>query len=309
MPGIETEDISGLAGQVSLHSVRNTIQQLAGFSTRFTFSDKIVPAREWIFRQFLNMGYTDVYYQDFVICDSVQKNVICSKTGGSKSAIILCAHYDSTARDTVGWDWQRCPAPGANDNASGVAAMLEIARILRNVNIGMDVRFIAFAGEEQNLSGSRAYADAINNALDISLVINLDEIGYPDAEWNIVIGEDQGNHNPEKNAASHEFALVMARCSSNYTRLKNKFLDIWASDHLPFNNRGYAVLGVCGSGMYRHTHEVTDTCDKIDMDYVVEVTRMALATIMHVAVKKQFGEACKPEIQRRARKKQQVKQL
>ncbi len=275
--------ISGIVEQVSLHTIKGIIQHLAGYSTRFTFSDKTVYVREWIFRQFVTMGYTDIDYQDFSLCDSIQKNVICSKAGQSKRVLILCAHYDSTARSTVGWDWQRCPAPGANDNASGMAAMLEIARILKNIDLNYTVRFIAFAGEEQNLSGSRAYAEyALDNAMDISLVINLDEIGYPDTEWNIVIGEDQGNHTPAKNAASHEFAKVMAKAAMDYTGLTGKYADIWASDHMPFNSGGYAVIGVCEAGRYRHSHEVTDTLDKIEIDYVGEVTRMVLATILHI---------------------------
>jgi aminopeptidase YwaD len=265
--------IACLVELVSSHTIKSSIQHLTSYSTRFTFSDKIVPAREWIYRQFVTMGYTDVVYQDFVLCDSIQKNVICSKSGQSNRVLILCAHYDSTARSTVGWDWQTCPAPGANDNASGVAAMLETARILRNVDLDFDIRFIAFAGEEQNLTGSRAYAEyALDNAMDISLVINLDEIGCPDTEWNVVIGEDQGNHTPIKNAASHDFAKVMAESAADYTVLTCKYADIWASDHMPFNSGGYAVIGVCEAGRYRHSHEVTDTCDNIDIDYVGKVT-------------------------------------
>jgi aminopeptidase-like protein len=286
--------ISGLVEQVSLHTIKGIIQHLTGYSTRFTFSDKTVSAREWIFRQFVTMGYTDVAYQDFVICDSIQKNVICSKAGESNKVLILCAHYDSTARSTVGWDWQRCTAPGANDNASGVAAMLEIARILKNIDLDYTVRFIAFTGEEQNLSGSRAYAEyALNNAMDITLVINLDEIGYPDTEWNIVIGEDQGNHTPIKNVASHEFALVMAQAAADYTGLTGRYADIWASDHMPFNSGGYAVIGVCEAGRYPHSHEVTDTCDKIEINYVGEVTRMVLAAILQVARKQGKRECSK----------------
>lgn len=285
--------VSYLVGQVSLSGIKDIIQHLTGYSTRFTFSDKIAPAREWIYRQFVTMGYNDVAYQDFVLCDSIQKNVICSKAGQSNRSLILCAHYDSTARSTVGWDWQTCPAPGANDNASGVSAMLEIARILRNVDLDFDVRFIAFAGEEQNLSGSRVYAEyALDNAMDIPLVINLDEIGYPDAEWNIVIGEDQGNHTPTKNAASHEFAQVMAQAAADYTGLTTKYTDIWASDHLPFNSAGYAVIGICQAGRYPHSHEVTDTWDNVDIDYVGEVTRMVLAAILHVACIQQEKREC-----------------
>ncbi|VVB89767.1 Peptidase family M28 [uncultured archaeon] len=279
--------ITGMVDKVSLPDIKGTIAHLTGYSTRFTFSGKSAEAGQWIHEQFINMGYPDVEYQDFSLCDSLQKNVVCSKEGRGQSdkILILCAHYDSTAKSTTGWDWQTCPAPGANDNASGVAAMLEIARILRNVNMNYTIRFIAFTGEEQNLWGSRAYADyALSNKMNIVLVINLDEIGYPDAkpDWKIIIGEDQGNHMPLKNAESHRFAQVMKQAAADYTSLTSTILDIWTSDHMPFNSAGYVVIGVSQAGKYPHSHEVTDVYANIDIDYVSEVTRMTLATILQV---------------------------
>lgn len=218
--------ITDLVEQISLFDIKGTIQHLTDYSTRFTFSVKAAEARQWIHEQFITMGYSDVVYQDFILCDSLQKNIVCSKEGRGKSdkILILCAHYDSIAKSTTGWDWQTCPAPGANDNASGVAAMLEIARILKNIDMNYTIRFIAFTGEEQNLWGSRAYADyALTNKMNIVLVIN------------------------------------------------------------PFNSAGYAVIGVCQAGKYPHSHKVTDIFANIDIDYVVEATRMTLATILLVA--------------------------
>lgn len=279
---------SGILDNVSLYEIKGTIAHLAGFATRFTFSGGSEEAGRWIYERFVAIGYSDVAYQDFILCDSLQKNVICSKQGCGESdkILILCAHYDSTARSTTGWDWQTCPAPGANDNATGVAAMLEIARILRNVEMDHTVRFIAFTGEEQNLWGSRAYADlALSNKMNIVLVINLDEIGYPDSKppWKIIIGEDQGTHMTPENADSHRFARVMKRAALDYTSLRTAIRDIWTSDHMPFNSAGYAVIGVCQAGRYPHSHEVTDIPANIDTEYVAEATRMTLAAILHAA--------------------------
>ena len=280
--------INDMVGQVSLLNIKNNIQHLTSYSTRFTFSDEAVLAGQWIHEQFVTMGYSDVTYQDFTLCDSLQKNIICSKEGKGQPGtnLILCAHYDSIAKSTIGWDWQKCPAPGANDNASGVAAMLDIARIMESVDMDYTIRFIAFTGEEQNLWGSRAYAEcALTNRMDIALVINLDEIGYPDVKpfWKIIIGEDQGNHTSYKNADSHKFALVMKQAAASYTSLACTIQDIWFSDHMPFNSAGYPVIGVCQAGKYPYSHEVTDTYSNIDLDYVVEVTRMTLAAIMCIA--------------------------
>ncbi len=284
---IQKKDISAIVKEVSLTGIKSNIQHLAGYSTRFTFSDKAALAREWIYDQFSTLGYSDVTYQDFVLCDSLQKNIVCTKQGNRESdkIIVLCAHYDSTGKSTTGWDWQTCPSPGANDNASGVAAMIEIARILSNIDMNYTIRFIAFTGEEQNLWGSRAYADhALSNNMNIVLVINLDEIGYPDVKpgWKVIIGKDQGNGSPG-NTASQKFVEVIRQAASLYTDLTIKLSDLWKSDHMPFNSAGFTVIGVCQAGRYPHNHEVTDTYDNIDIDYVVEVTRMTAATIMQVA--------------------------
>jgi Zn-dependent M28 family amino/carboxypeptidase len=68
-------------------------------------------------------------------------------------------------------------APGANDNASGVSAILEIARILYNKKLDYDLQFVFFSGEEQNLLGSEQYAKFIRkNNLNLHRLINLDMI-------------------------------------------------------------------------------------------------------------------------------------
>jgi hypothetical protein len=59
--------ISGLVGQVSLLNIKSTIWHLTSYSTRFTFSDEAVLARQWIHEQFVTMGYSDVAYQDFTL--------------------------------------------------------------------------------------------------------------------------------------------------------------------------------------------------------------------------------------------------
>lgn len=285
---IQNKNISSIVKEVSLIDIKSNIQHLTGFSTRFTFSDKAALAREWIYGQFSIMGYSDVEYHDFILCDSIQKNIVCTKHGKGEpdKILILCAHYDSIAKSTVNWDWQTCPAPGANDNASGVAAMIEIARLINNVDMDYTIRFIAFTGEEQNLWGSRAYADhALSSNMNIILLINLDEIGYSDvmSNWKVIIGEDQGNHIFPKNIDSHKFAEVMKRAASDYTNLTGKLSDLWHSDHMPFLSAGYAVVGVCQADRSPHTHKITDTYDNIDINYVVEVTRMTVASIMQVA--------------------------
>ncbi len=86
--------------------------------------------------------------------------------------VLLTAHYDS--KSAVPYD---C-APGADDNASGVAAVLECARILRGERVSRSVEFVLFDGEELGLVGSRAYAAALDTDVAYNCVLNLDMVGW-----------------------------------------------------------------------------------------------------------------------------------
>jgi hypothetical protein len=280
--------ISNMVAMVSTSRIEVTIQHLASYSTRYTFSSNIVLVREWIYKQFVDLGYSDVLYYEYDLDGSSQKNIVCIKPGKGQSnaIIILCAHYDSIALKTPGWNWQTDPAPGANDNATGIAAILEIARILKDIETYYTICFIAFSGEEQGLKGSTAYAQyAQTNGMKILLLINLDEIGYPDVKpaWNIIVEEDQGNHTSTNDAASHECALAMAQAAADFTSLASKYTNIWASDYMPFEWRGYVVVGAYQSGNDPYYHTIADIPSHVDMEYVAEVTKMILATTIKLA--------------------------
>lgn len=96
-------------------------------------------------------------HNDFQPVPAGEHNVIAEIPGTGKDIVLVGAHFDS-------WDW----AQGANDNGSGVAAVLEAARILRSMNIQprATIRFAFFSGEEQGCLGSRAYLDAHKAELD-----------------------------------------------------------------------------------------------------------------------------------------------
>ena len=96
-------------------------------------------------------------HNDFLPIQAVERNVIVEIPGTGKEIVVVGAHFDS-------WDW----AQGANDNGSGVAAVLEAARILRSMDIKprATIRFAFFSGEEQGCLGSRAYLDAHKAELD-----------------------------------------------------------------------------------------------------------------------------------------------
>jgi carboxypeptidase Q len=96
-------------------------------------------------------------HNDFLPVPAGERNVVAEIPGTGNDIVVVAAHFDS-------WDW----AQGANDNGSGVAAVLEAARILRSMDVKpkATIRFVFFSGEEQGCLGSRAYLDSHKAELD-----------------------------------------------------------------------------------------------------------------------------------------------
>lgn len=184
--------VEQLVSEVSIDSLRTYVRALVGFHTRHSISDTsaedrgIGAARRWIFRKFEAIGQAsggrlEVGYDDFVanICGvtRVQRNVVARLPGTAlpERQILVSGHYDSRTVD-------RCDgtgfAPGANDDGSGTAAVIELARVLSKASFEATLIFVAFTSEEQGLFGSRHYAQAAAQRAEplIAMVTN-DVIG------------------------------------------------------------------------------------------------------------------------------------
>jgi hypothetical protein len=118
-------------------------------------------------------------------CDTIFVNVIGTKPGKKTSAhYVICAHYDAIAIRTPGWSdqWymEGVAAPGCDDNGTGVASVLECARLLAPLDLDVGVKFITFSGEEPGLLGSDYYVDHLAAEDSVIAVINFDMVGYVD---------------------------------------------------------------------------------------------------------------------------------
>jgi Zn-dependent M28 family amino/carboxypeptidase len=280
------EAITSAVKAVDEASITDLLKGLLHFPTRHTLSPHNVEAAEWLRGQFSSFGYADVSLHDFKIAGLTRHNVVCMKPGGAEPGrlVVVCAHYDSRMKTLAD---SASAAPGAVDNGSGVAVLLEAARVLEGADTNCSVRFVAFSGEEQGLAGADAYAEAVRAAgTDIVLLINLDMVGHPvDAEKRtIVIERDEGNATTANDAASGTFAAAMAQAAAAYTSLKVKAGKIYDSDYMPFEQRGYVCVGAFdGSTVAPFYHSVNDTLDKVDTGFCAEVARMVVATVLKVA--------------------------
>lgn len=187
------------------------------------------------------MGYT-TSSETISINNENSQNIIADKMGTNsneeKQLIIITAHLDSV--NLI--EGPSSNAPGADDNGSGSAGVLEIARVFKDVPIQHDLRFILFGGEEQGLLGSEQYVENLTT-LDksrIRAVINMDMIGKLNTSTPAVLIEGS--------PLSQEIINGLKNVASLYTDVNFKVsLDPHDSDHVSFLNKGLpAVLTIEG---------------------------------------------------------------
>ena len=211
----------------------------------------------------------------------------------SNRVFILCAHYDTQAVREPNWNPLVSTAPGANDNGTGVAAMLEIAHLLSRHEYDHELRFIALGGEELGFLGSRHYARTlrsnritatVTDRKNIVSVFNLDMFGF---NWKSDLVEIVANND----SAWISRALIIANGWYNVglkiRRTQDEFIDI--SSHKPFWDNGYdAVTLTESSTPWRDSqnydtnpfyHTAADTADKVNFGLVRKVTQLVLVTI------------------------------
>lgn len=275
--------VSALVARVSASRLRDWVTQLSDFGTRWTYSANAAHVPVWVRDRFLEMGYpqSEVRFQAFDVPGAGQQNnVLCGPGAGHSGFVLVCAHYDSLSETPL------VKAPGADDNASGLATLLEVAQLLRTVPLRRGVLFAAFGGEEQGLLGSAACAEvAAAEGWHIDVVINLDMVAYQDPQRTnaVTVEYDQGNRNPGNDAAAKAFGLLMAQAAADYTHLAVEHTDIWNSDYMPFEAKAYACIGVYEGGENPGYHKTTDTAEVLDMNHLAEVAKMVVATVYLLA--------------------------
>jgi len=228
-----------------------------------------------------------------LVGEYVMRNVVATLPGKgpNKDRIyLMIAHYDSIASKTPGWEggWRRLAAPGASDNASGVAEMLETARILSQQDFDFTVRFIAFSGEELFLFGSKHYAQLVQErGDDIAGVINFDLLGHdPDGNLDIHVLGDEGSQWLVNafGAAAERYGLPID------LRLKNDPSFIY-SDHSPFWDIGIPAVMVAEESSLdapdestEYIHSQEDDLTKISIPLLGELAiKLAVATLAELA--------------------------
>jgi bacterial leucyl aminopeptidase len=268
------QTIESMVAAVSDSALFTTIAGLQGFGTRWYQEGNALEVSQWVRNQFVAFGLTDVVLDTFVCSNAPQANVIATLHGNLdlRNEIIVGGHIDSR---TLPLD----RAPGADDDASGTAAVLEIARVMitSGYRPATTIRFIGFAAEEPGLVGSGRYADALKAAgRNVILMINFDMVGYTtnaDPERHFYIME----YPPDTETSS-----LVAAAARSFSSLKplTTTIDNGNVDSYPFAVHGYPAVTCTEYLDNPYYHKPLDVLSTLDGSYVREITRAGLASIL-----------------------------
>ncbi len=281
-----------LLGSIDQDRIMATISELEAFGTRAFYLNQSHDAADYVHERFSQLGL-EVEYQDFMAGIHQSRNVIATQRGSldPDQQFLVGAHYDSeNSLASTLLLAQSLPAPGADDDASGVAATIEIATVLSKLRLNYTVKYVAFGAEEAGydgsggIKGSRHFAasEAARNASYEGTAI-LDMIGYRgDSENHTVLIINEHNslaYATLEEASRHELDVsipVVVDPTMAY------------SDHYSFWLAGYPSMLVCetapGTGIsYEFNpnyHTRDDTIDQLSAEQMTVVTQALLAGML-----------------------------
>lgn len=276
IPTQTDSSIIKVLAQISADSLAAAVQRLQDFKTRYTYSDSIISAAQWIYDRYKSYGYSDVKFDTFYINNRPHRNVIATKPGlvYPDSVIMLGGHYDSIVNGAGTNPYVF--APGADDNASGTVAAMEAARVLAKSELAATIKFAAWDAEEIGLVGSDAYANrARNSNQSIGLYMNFDMVANVSPKYNVTIYADN---------ATMPLAELTSQMAQLYTSLQPSLPgNTGGSDHRSFQLRGYRAYFVQEGVFSPHWHKTSDVTQNMDFNYMKQVVQMGVATAMYLA--------------------------
>ncbi len=248
--------------------------RLQNFKTRYAYSDSLIKARDWLYNKFVSFGIDSVWLQYYKV-DTAAWNVVATVPGTVQPdrVIVVGGHYDSIVYG--GGTNPKTWAPGADDDGSGTAATLEMARIIAQHPLPVTVMFVPFDQEEEGLWGSNYCAMYLHNlGIDVELMINSDMIGHSvDADPDVMVYAD---------ASAMDFVNVMSSTANTYTSLRPVYGgQESSSDNYPFYQWGYnAVCALEGDFNTSGWHTNYDIVDSLNFPYMKDVVKMCLGTLV-----------------------------
>lgn len=343
---IRDANISNMVNEVSATNLEQIVKKLVSFQTRHTLSDTlskttgIGAARNWIKNEFEKYGLASggrlqVSFDTFtqpadgrrIKEPVVLKNVMAILPGSDpndKRMLMVSGHYDSRVTDVMNI---KDFAPGANDDASGVAAVMEMCRIMSKQKFSATLVFVAMVGEEQGLYGATNLAKrAKEEGWNVHLLMNNDIVGnsygmetdIKDNKSVRVFSEGVSAVETPAQASARQSAGTdndgKARQAARYIKeVAERYVDqlevkliyrrdrfLRGGDHTPFSQQGFAAVRITemNEDFNRQHQDVRtengfkfgDLPEYVDYNYLQKVTRMNLSVMSNLALATQEPE-------------------
>ena len=285
--GTENQEIRSLMDSVSVDSIKASIAHLSSYHNRRYDSRYIWEVQDWLVSRYKQMGFDTVALHDFPIPDTdieTADNILAIKWGTKtpEEYVICGAHYDSWNSD--GADPDTIRSPGADDNASGVAGILETARLLSNYTFDRTLIFANWCAEEIGLIGSAAYAaDCAEARMDIVGYFNLDMIGY------LKEGTDIHVHlmYTTQDSLIANYVYNLSHIYFPDMPIRQNWLAWGDSDYSSFNRNGYAAIhpfeDVHASSPFIHTRNDVLGLSVNNMNQAKRFTELNLGLVATLA--------------------------
>ncbi len=333
---IQDKAIQQMIAEVSPERIEADIRKLVSFGTRNTLSEQDDPkrgvgaARDWIFAEFQKFSAACgqcliVEKQSFVQPKANRvpepttlTNVVATLKGTTDPGrtYVVTGHYDSMCSSPTD---AKCDAPGANDDASGTATVIELARVMSKRKFDATIVFIAVAGEEQGLLGSTHYAEqAKQQGMNIEGMFTNDIVGGVTTQKaspnrnrvrvfseGVPSNETQQQANTrrsvggENDSPSRQLARYVEEQADRYLKTFRVWLIyrrdryLRGGDHIPFLERGFPAARITEVDEdYTHQHQTVrtengifygDTPEFVDFRYVSNVARVNLIALASLA--------------------------
>lgn len=330
--------IYSIIKEVSTKRIESDIRTLANFGTRNTFSDTISnkrgigAARRWIKSEFEKVSKDcanclEVFYQkDYVTTNDGERvpkdtwivNVVAIQKGtkNSNRYVIMTGDIDSRNSDPI--DFTK-DAPGANDNATGMAGTIEAARVLSKYKFDYNIVYLGLSGEEQGLFGGKGFAEfAKKNNWDIIGVLNNDMIGNIEGVDGVIDNrtfrifseptpiteteKEKSNrrfYGGEVDGISRQLARYIHKLTTTYMPEMNPMM-VYRLDrfgrgghHRPFNDLGFSGVRIMEAHEnYNHQHQdlrvengikYGDVIEGVNFEYANKLTAVNAITLASLA--------------------------
>ncbi len=313
LSALPAQEIDEIIQGISQENVEAILKKLESFETRHVFSSSkegfgIMASAEWIREKFASLSpRLEVFFDDYFLApqggrlnrEVTMRNVVAvlpGKQSGDQERIFLVnAHYDSFARkadSSFPRDSYDNPAPGVNDDSSGVAALIEMARMFSRYEFDATIYFVAFAGEEVGLVGSTLMAARLKEEEKrIDGVITLDMIGNIEGGSGLIDNKRMRvfSAGPE-DSLSRQLSRYAKKTGEKY--FPSAEIDCIfradrfgrGGDHTPFVLEGWAGIRMMEANEnYSRQHTVHDTFDNMSLDYCTRNIRIVASILASLA--------------------------